>query len=338
MEIRKFFKTKLAEKRPAYSFFLGAFFTIVSFFTSFLLFKGTPNFIGISTILFTVILVMPIANKLFYREERLEINKKLGFLKKHEHIIDFFVYFFIGVFIVLFAISLPRPNMVFSEQQLYNIQAGIIEEGRKLPPPPLGSGNGVLIIFKNNLYVMVISFVLSLFYGAGALFLITLNASIFASALARVIRISLQNMDFFVIKSLQNMDFLFTNTFLSAFGFTLCNLGIMFFHLIPEVSGYLLAAISGGVLSRALIKEKINSENFRIVFFDSIKLLIGAIIFLMAAAFIENKISRELFNSDVCIDSKITIIFIHGLILAGIILFELIRKKEYLAKKFKRFK
>ena len=151
MAIEKIFKTKFAEKRPAYSFFLGAFFTLISFFTSFLLFKGTPNFIGISTILFTVILVMPIANKLFYREERLEINKKLGFLKKHEHIIDFFVYFFIGVFIVLFAIALPRPNMVFSEQQLYNIQAGIIEEGRKLPPPPLGAGNEILIIFKNKI-------------------------------------------------------------------------------------------------------------------------------------------------------------------------------------------
>ena len=228
--------------------------------------------------------------------------------------------------------------MVFSEQQLYNIQASITEEGRKLPPPPLGAGNEVLIIFKNNLHVMIISFVLSLFYGAGALFLITLNASIFASALARVIRVSLQNMDFFVIKSLENMDFLFTHTFFSTLGFALCNLGIMFFHLIPEVSGYLLAAISGGVLSRALIKEKINSENFRIVFFDSIKLLMGAIIFLIVAAFIENKISKGLFTSDVCIDSKITIIFIHGLILAGIVLFELIRKKKILSKNRERQK
>ncbi len=145
-------------------------------------------------------------------------------------------------------------------------------------------------------------------------------------------------MDLFVVKSGQGMDFLFTNTFLSAFGFTLCNLGIMFFHLIPEVSGYLLAAISGGVLSRAFVREKIGGKNFKIVLRDSIKLLIGAIIFLIIAAFIENEISKEFFTSNVCVDSKITIISIHALLLVGIILFELIRKKKILSKKSKRFK
>ena len=77
MAIGKFFKAKWAEKRPAYSFFLGVFFTLISFFTSLLLFKRTPNLIGISTILFTVILVIPIANNLFYKEEKLELRKKL---------------------------------------------------------------------------------------------------------------------------------------------------------------------------------------------------------------------------------------------------------------------
>ena len=151
MIVEKLIKAKWLEKRASYSFFLGVFFSLVSFFTSILLFKDTPKFIGISTILFTVILVVPIVSRLFDMEEKLEVREKTSFLRKHEHIIDFFIYFFIGVFIVLFAIALPRPNLVFSEQQLYNIQADIIEESRKLPPPPLGSGNEILRIFKNNL-------------------------------------------------------------------------------------------------------------------------------------------------------------------------------------------
>ncbi len=168
MVVEKLIKSKWLEKRASYSFFLGVFFSLISFFTSFLLFRDTPKFIGISTILFTVILVVPIVSRLFDMEEKL-VRKKTSFLRKHEYIIDFFIYFFIGVFIVLFAIALPRPNLVFSEQQLYNIQTTVVEEARKLPPPPLGTeGTEILRIFKNNLYVMVISFVLSLFYGAGA--------------------------------------------------------------------------------------------------------------------------------------------------------------------------
>ena len=318
MVVEEFFKAKWAEKRPVYSLFLGIFFTLISFFTSFLLFRETPNFIGISTILFTVILVIPTVNKLFDLEEKLEVKEKLSFFIKHEHIIDFFIYFFIGVFIVLFVIALIKPNMVFSEEQLYNIQTSIVEEGRKLPPPPtLGSeGKEILRLFKNNMYVMIISFILSLFYGGGALFLITLNASIFASALANVIRNSLPNVGF-----------------ISTYTFTLCNLGVMFFHMIPEVSGYLLAAIAGGVLSHAFVREKIGGKNFRIVLLDSIILLIVAIVFLIVAAFIENEISKKLFTSNICVDSHFLIIFILGLILVGIVLFELRRKKKIFSKK-----
>lgn len=314
MVVEELFKARWIEKRPTYSIFLGLLFTLISFFTSFLLFKETPNFIGISTILFTVILVVPTVNKLFDIEERIEVKEKLSFFKKHEHIIDFFIYFFIGVFIVLFVIGLTKPSFVFSEQQLYNIQAGIFEEGRKLPLPPMGSErNEISRLFKNNMYIMVILFILSLFYGSGALFLITLNASIFASALANIVRSNLPNLGF-----------------LSVYSFTLCNLGIMFFHMIPEVSGYLLAAIAGGVLSHAFIREKIGSKNFKIVLTDAFILLLIAITVLLLAAFIENEISKKLFTSDICVNSQFSIIFVFGLILLGIVLFEVLRKKKNL--------
>ena len=317
MVVEELFKEKWAEKRPFYSILLGIFFTIISFLTSYFLFRETPNFIGISTMLFTVMLVIPTVNKLFDKEEKLEAKEKLSFFIKHEHIIDFFIYFFIGGFIVLFIIAITSPNLVFSEQQLYNIQSTTVEQNRNLPPPPsLGTDNSEMFrIFKNNFYVMVISFVLSLFYGAGALFLITLNASIFASALANIIRSNLP-----------------TIGFLSKYTFTLCNLGIMLFHLIPEVTGYLLAAIAGGVLSHAFAREKIGSKNFKNVLKDSIVLLIAAIIFLVVAAFIENEISKNLFTNDVCTESKPIIIIVLGLVVAGIILFEILRKKKFFGK------
>lgn len=318
MVVEELFKTKWAEKRPAYSLFLGVFFASISFITSYLLFQDAPNFIGISTMMFIVMMVIPTVNKLFDREERLEVKEKLSFFIKHEHIIDFFIYFFIGVFIVLFLIALVGPNLVFSESQLYDINKEAAKGSRNLPPPPpLGNDKDEIIgLFKNNFYVMAISFVLSLFYGAGALFLVTLNASLFASALANAVKAYIPSAGP-----------------LAAYSFTFCNLGIMFFHMIPEVAGYLFAAIAGGVLSHAFVREKIGSKNFRIVLMDSIVLLAAAVIFLILAAIVENEISKKLFTSNVCVNSQVFIILFTVLLLVGIVIFELFRKKKWFFSK-----
>lgn len=313
MVVEEFFKARWVERRPIYSLFIGIFITLISFFTSYLLFKNTPSFIGISTILFTVILVVPLVNKLFDIEERIEVKERLSFFKKHEHIIDFFIYFFIGVFIVLFEIAIISQQFVVSQEQIYNIKP-VIEESKGLPPPPtIGSeSDEVIRLFRNNIYVMLISFILSLFYGAGALFLITLNASIFASALVKVIKANLPNIGL-----------------LSTYSFTLCNLGIMFFHMIPEVSGYLLSAIAGGVLSHAFLRERLGSKNFKIVLKDSIILLVIAVAVIFIAAVIESKISKKLFYSNVCFESTYIIITILFLISAIFVAFEILRKKKY---------
>ncbi len=317
MVVETFFKAKWADKRSSYSVFLGVFFTLISFITSLLLFRTTPHFIGISTILFSVVLSVPSINRLFDLEEKIEVKQNLSFFKKHEHIIDFFLYYFIGVFITFFVISLIQTDYVFSEHQLYNIESDNIASSYSqqfgsnvpAPPPPPGSKNMILSLFKNNFYILVVSFALSLFYGAGALFLITLNASIFASALASVVKNNLPS-----------------HGFLSVYSFTLCNLGIMFFHMIPEVAGYLLAAIAGGVLSQAFIREKFGSKNFLVVLLDSLILFFISVIIIFLAAVIENGVSKKLLRSDVCIDNQIVIIIVFAFIILSIIFFEFLRK------------
>lgn len=314
MVFEEIFKARWVERRPVYSLYLGVILTLISFFTSYLLFKRTPNFIGISTILFTVVLVGHIVNKLFDIEERIQVKEKLNFFLKHEHIIDFFVYFFIGSFIVLFVISIFNPVFVFSEKQLYDIkEEDNIKQSRQLPPPPSIKTNyeEIAVLFFSNLYVMIISFALSLFYGSGALFLITLNASIFASALSDVIKTNLPKATFF-----------------SVYSFTLCNLGIMFFHMVPEVLGYLLAAIAGGVLSHAIIREKFGSKNFKIVFIDSVILLSFAIVVLLIAAVIENNFSKSLFHNNICLEWQNFVIIIFILFILLVLAFEYIRKKK----------
>ncbi|MBW2992370.1 stage II sporulation protein M [Candidatus Woesearchaeota archaeon] len=313
------FKTKWVEKRPTYSLYLGVIATLISFFTSYILFRQAKFFIPIATLLFTVIITLPVINKLFLLEEKKE-KKQISFFKKHEAVIDFFIYFFIGAFVVFFVLAIISPDLVFSESQLYGRPAETpvvvnTEEGLP-PPPPLPGGSELGRIFKNNLYLMVITFILSLFYGAGALFLITLNGAIFASALVNVIRMKIPH-----------LGYLFT------FSFMACNFGIMFFHMIPEVASYFLAAIAGGILSTALIREKFWSENFRKIVKDSLLLLLAAILVLGIAAFVEVEISKRLFTSGICVDNTYLIIAVTLLIVFGILFFELFRRKVHHSRK-----
>ncbi len=300
-------KERWLEKRPAWSAIIGTFFTIISFGTSYFLFRQNPSFIGISTIFFTLVLVLPLVNKLFDLEEKKEAKEKLRFFSKHEHIIDFFIYYFVGVFIAFFIIAMASPDMVFAGfQQSVKVNTG-------LPPPPVHGmfANETANIIMHNLGVLVIAFILSLFYGAGALFLITLNASIFASALVYAVRTNLP-----------------ASGFVSIYSFTLCNLGIMFLHMIPEVAGYLLAAIAGGVLSHAVIREKMGSPGFKSVLVDSIIIFLMSIGFIILAGILEIEVSREFVREAACHSNQWVTLLIFGIVLSLLVAFEVIRKKR----------
>ncbi|MCK4589824.1 MAG: stage II sporulation protein M [Nanoarchaeota archaeon] len=321
MVFEQLFTPEKITQHPEYSLYLGIIYSLLSFITSYLLFINIPSFIGVSTLLFTVILTIPIAVKLFQYEEKLELKQK-SFFKRHKVITDFFIYFFIGVFIVFFVLSLAWPDKVFSQNHLYGTTPNQITGSLPIPDSILISA-----IFKNNLFVMLIAFALSLFYGSGALFLIILNASIFASALATLVRTTAP-----------------AGTFLTKYSFTACNLGIMFFHMIPEVSAYLLAAIAGGVLSKAIMKEKFLSPNFIKILKNSGLLLLIALTVLFVATIIEVKLSKKLFLAHICTTHMNSIIFIALAILIGIIVLEMSRKKHfkhnkiYKSKKNKKIK
>jgi ribose/xylose/arabinose/galactoside ABC-type transport system permease subunit len=67
--------------------------------------------------------------------------------------------------------------------------------------------------------------------------------------------------------------------------------------MIPEVSGFLLAAIAGGVVSRAFASEKFMSKGFKNVLKDASVLLIIAIAFILVAAFLETFVSARIVYS-----------------------------------------
>lgn len=305
----KILSAKNVESNANYALFAGVFFTLVSFITSYVLFKRTQAFVGVATVLFAVVLSLPILVKLF---DAVPLNNQSSFFKKTRHLYDFYVYFFIGSFVVFFLLSLAVPSKVLSADQLFGTETKIIlAQKAGLPPPPVDQSDLIVGIFKNNFYVMAISFILSLLYGAGSLLLLTLNASIFASSLSSVIR-----------QTALSTDVVHLYTVMS------CNMGVMFFHMIPEVTAYFLSAIAGGVLSYAVGKEKLfSSHSFKIIR-NSLMLFAAAVIVLIIAAVIEVKISRNLLSSATCLKNTAGVLIATILIIVAVVVLEFKRKKH----------
>jgi hypothetical protein len=298
MVFEQLFKVKWIERRHIYSFFLGILFTAFGYLTTLIVFR---KILGLGTIFFTVILAIPSINILFSREEKRGAEGKKSFFREHEAIFDIFLYFFLGCFLTfLFIGSFGLDNIYGGKIENTNIVVvdRAAEEAKSYPTIPkpdfeldssektTGIGfyiSGISSIFLNNLYVMVISFALCLFYGAGAVFLIIYNASVFAYGILSLIQRRAAGIA---------SD--------SAILYSACNLGIFLLHLIPEVSAYLISAIAGGILSKAFIREKFGSEKFWRVIGDAVKLLTVAFLILLLAAGIEFTISNRMLVGDSC--------------------------------------
>ena len=114
-------------------------------------------------------------------------------------------------------------------------------------------------IVQNNLQVMLFAFVFSLVFGAGAVFIITWNASILGVAIARVAGHPLN----IPVTALRYVP-----------------------HGVPEIAAYLLAGLAGGILSAAVIREH-DSRVLKVIAMDSAKIMLLALALVIVAGAIE---------------------------------------------------
>ncbi|MFC1727930.1 stage II sporulation protein M [Nanoarchaeota archaeon] len=251
-------------KRKFYSFFLGLLYVFIGYGTASIFF---PQNISLTMIFFITLLLVPSAIKLISLEEdkegRYGVKK---FVKNHKVIIEVLLFLFIGVFLGYFILGFTGGyENVISYQQNFLENQGInetlIDNFLQTDQSKLNKFAGIAI---SNMGVSIIAFVLSFFYGIGAIFLIVLNASIFSTFILFVT----QQLG----KSLQEI---------------LTILGIFSIYAIPEVAGFLLAAIAGGVISKAVIKEKVGSKRFKNVVKDATLLLLVSFAVILLSALLE---------------------------------------------------
>jgi len=220
---------------------------------------ASVNLTGIFAVLFTVIPSVYFLTLLIKNEERIEEEEALRmheipFLERHTKDLSVLLFYFGGLTMAFALWSFFLPPAFFQVQitkinQIQGISAGSAD---------VQFENFKAILF-NNLQVMFFSFLFSFIFGAGAVFIITWNASILGVYIGQLSR--------------------------SLFEIPVVTL--MFIpHGVPEILAYLAAGISGGIMSAALLRKN-KMEVLELIIFDCFKLLFLAVFLVFIAAGIE---------------------------------------------------
>ncbi|MBN2095105.1 MAG: stage II sporulation protein M [Candidatus Aenigmarchaeota archaeon] len=180
-----------------------------------------------------------------------------GFLSRHGALILDYIFLILGISVTIACSYLIIPDQTAS--MIYSDQVRVIGEiTGNVTRPDLFS-----MILVNNLGVMAICFVFSLFYASGAIFLIAWNATVLGVVVGQGAK--------------------------ALAGFHAIPLVLLSYapHGSFEFLGYILAAIAGGILSVAVTRHKESREHFRFILKDAVLLTVLAVAMLIIGAYIE---------------------------------------------------
>lgn len=272
---------KKAERKPWEMFFVGLVYAAVAVFLSIFLFLKNPaleQYSSLFIICFTVMISLPFMYYIIKLEEKKEeeIYDEKILVKEHSKALLALIFLFLG-FVVAFSVLysvLPQDiaNINFQSQIrtfcLINSKGSMEDCVKGITGQAQSTFSGIKegmsylsSILSTNLTVFVNCLIFSLIFGAGAIFILAWNASVIATAIG-----------IFANKSSFGLFGGFTRYMI---------------HGIPEIAGFFVAALAGGIIGTAMIRHRLEKKKFLHVLHDSLDLIILGLIILIAAAFIE---------------------------------------------------
>ncbi len=267
MVLEQFLDRKIVTQHISFVFMLSAAYVFVAYAVQNLFFPEQ----SIATVLLVTILLVPSLHHLIVIEEKVERTGSKNFWKRHKTIIKVYLGAFLGLLAGFLILGLVNPETLsyqITQLEQEHLRPETVSNFTEQAYTP--DTTTTIALFSHNIRYLLIGFVLSIFYGVGAIFLIAYNASFFAA---------------FVVQLFEKWT--------AALQLT----GISLLHLLPESTGYILTAIAGATLSRALIHERITGQQFRNVLRNCFLLLLSAILFVLSAAFIETYVTATMFHN-----------------------------------------
>ena len=253
MVLEHLFPEVWLEKKASYAFIIAVVYSVIGISAARLLFGANS---GIVSVMFTSLLILPYLQKLFAKEEKDEEKQRIMSLKSFASIKYFFkqhravkVYFaiFFGIYLTYMFFSFILPMAGFNTFDILKEQLFVDPALRGREAGLMGNAfdSGTFFsIFTNNWWVLLACFLIAIIIGDGAIFFIAWNASSWGVLFGyRALTAGI-------------------NGGVSPWYYLLLLFLITLPHVILEGGAYILAAISGNVISDEIIKERCDIKNF----------------------------------------------------------------------------
>jgi uncharacterized membrane protein SpoIIM required for sporulation len=257
-------KVREAKRHPWEMFIYAIVITSISLWIAYFIFPSAASVI----FLFLITLgSAPMVYKILKGEEVIEEETEdmhIPFYKKHKRVILVYSFLFLGVLATTaFWFSVLPSNyldIMFSEQITTTNSLGSFSNDASF-----------FRIFFNNLKVATIAFVLSFFYGSGALFILSWNASVIAVFIGKIARETVASISH-PLASFYGYAYALPSGLLS-----------ISLHGIPEILAYFTAGIAGGILSAGIIKGKKD----KLILGDALGIYGFCVVLLIIGSFLE---------------------------------------------------
>jgi uncharacterized membrane protein SpoIIM required for sporulation len=270
--LEQLFPASWIERKAWFAFILGFVYTVFGLGFALLIFPEDP---ALPAIAFTSLLILPVLIKIFSietkqaaAERRFDLSDSF---KNHKDVFAVYLFLFLGIFSVfaLFSLLLPSitTNQLFSEQL----------EAVGLTGRATGLGDFESIV-SNNLLIFIFALLASFVYGSGAIFILTWNASAWGVVFGVIAK------DIAAVAGVNPFVY---------FGLTMLAVGP---HLVTEAGAYILVAISGGIVSKAVMTERLFSSRFKKIIKDALVIFAVAVILLLGAAYIETFVTGSIYR------------------------------------------
>jgi uncharacterized membrane protein SpoIIM required for sporulation len=267
-------------KKPLELIATGFFYTSIAIFIAAILFFRSPSLVLVAFMTLPLVYVMTARLRAKSAAE-VRIKSTQDLLRVNLDIVEMYTYVFLGMVLATafwFAV-LPGDlsSQLFSEQvyNLFSISQGVA-------PAPTGAGISEMtlagaagssiyqLIAINNIKLVLLMTVMSFVFAAGALFILSWNASVVGVAIGMLIkRIQAQGADLAtaLAKGLP-------------VGFAFYTL-----HLIPEIVAYFVAAIAGALISSAMMRyQPFSPKSNKLLMIAGVLVAIAIAVILFAAA------------------------------------------------------
>ena len=279
MVLESLFNPFVVKKKPWQMLLAGFIYSFVGLMLSYMVFREAA---GLLTVFLIVLGTLPILYTTIKNEEELDMkyDNEIFLLKEHTKVLTFLMFLFLGVTCALAISYVFMPievvNTVFSLQQQSvlnvnsNVQGHITQFGM------------FTNIFINNLKVLFFCIIFSFLYGTGAIFILTWNASVVATAMG----------DFFKTELSRGASILGMPTIATYFGAASFSFLRYMTHGLLEMASYFVAGLAGGIISISLIKHNFKEDR---VLTDALDLILISLGILLIAGIIEVYITPLMF-------------------------------------------